>query len=68
MNGVLVLAGPTASGKTRAALELARTFGAEIVGADSRQIYRGMPVGTAAPSAEELAAAPHHLVEFLDPR
>jgi tRNA dimethylallyltransferase len=67
MNGVLILAGPTASGKTDLALELARTFDAEIVGADSRQIYAGMPVGTAAPSAEQLARVPHHLVGFLNP-
>ena len=65
--GVFVLSGPTASGKTALAIELARRFDAEIVGADSRQIYRGMPVGTAAPSTEELGAVPHHLVGFLDP-
>jgi tRNA dimethylallyltransferase len=64
---VLVLAGPTASGKTELALELAERYGAEIVSADSRQIYRGMPIGTAAPSAEQRARVPHHLVEFLDP-
>ena len=66
--GVVVLAGPTASGKTGLAIELAERFDAEIIGADSRQIYRGMPIGTAAPTAEELAAVPHHLVGFLDPR
>lgn len=66
--GVLVLAGPTASGKTDLAIELAQTFDAEIVGADSRQIYSGMPIGTAAPTAEQLRAVPHHLVGFLDPR
>jgi tRNA dimethylallyltransferase len=65
--GVLILAGPTASGKTELALELAERFGAEIIGADSRQIYRGMTVGTAAPSAEQRARVPHHLVEVLDP-
>lgn len=65
--GVLILAGPTASGKTELALELARTFDAEIVGADSRQIYRAMPIGTAAPTLEQRAAVPHHLVAFLDP-
>jgi tRNA dimethylallyltransferase len=64
---LLVLAGPTASGKTELALELAERYGAEIVSADSRQIYRGMPIGTAAPSAEQRARVPHHLVEFLDP-
>lgn len=67
-DGVLILAGATASGKTDLAIELAREFDAEIVGADSRQIYRGMPVGTAAPPAEALAAVAHHLVGFLDPR
>jgi tRNA dimethylallyltransferase len=64
---VLILAGPTASGKTELALSLAERFDAEIVGADSRQIYRGMPIGTAAPSAGQLARVPHHLVAFLDP-
>jgi tRNA dimethylallyltransferase len=66
--GVLVLAGPTASGKTGLAIGLAQRFNAEIVGADSRQIYRGMPIGTAAPSNEQLAAVSHHLIGFLDPR
>lgn len=64
---MLVLAGATASGKTELAVELAHRFGAEIVGADSRQIYRGMEIGTALPSPEQLAAAPHHVVDFLDP-
>lgn len=68
VEGVLVLAGPTASGKTDLAIALAKRFDAEIVGADSRQIYRGMPIGTAAPTPEQLAAVPHHLVGFLDPR
>jgi tRNA dimethylallyltransferase len=65
--GVLVIAGPTASGKTDLAIELARRFDAEIVSADSRQIYRDMPIGTAAPTPGQLAAVPHHLVGFLDP-
>jgi tRNA dimethylallyltransferase len=64
---VLILAGPTASGKTELAIELARRFDAEIVGADSRQVYRSMPVGTAMPSPEQLAAIPHHCVAFVDP-
>jgi tRNA dimethylallyltransferase len=66
--GVLVLAGPTASGKTDLAIALAQRFDAEIVGADSRQIYRGMPIGTAAPNDAQMAAVPHHLIGFLDPR
>jgi tRNA dimethylallyltransferase len=66
--GVLILAGSTASGKTELAIDLARRFDAEIIGADSRQIYRGMPIGTAAPSTAQLHAVPHHLIGFLDPR
>jgi tRNA dimethylallyltransferase len=66
--GVLVIAGPTASGKTDLAIDLARRYDAEIVSADSRQIYRGMPIGTAAPTQVQREAAPHHLVEFLDPK
>jgi tRNA dimethylallyltransferase len=64
---VLILAGTTASGKTELAIELARAFDGEIVGADSRQVYRDMPVGTAAPSSEQRAAIPHHMIAFLDP-
>ncbi|HEX3463273.1 MAG TPA: tRNA (adenosine(37)-N6)-dimethylallyltransferase MiaA [Candidatus Elarobacter sp.] len=66
--GVLILTGQTASGKSALALELAERFDTEIVGADSRQIYRGMPIGTAAPTDAERARVPHHLVGFLDPR
>ena len=64
---MLVLAGATAAGKTELAVELALVHGAEIVSADSRQVYRGMAIGTAAPTAEQLAAVPHHLIGFLDP-
>ncbi len=66
-SGVLILTGPTASGKSALALALAERFDAEIVGADSRQIYRGMPIGTAAPSEGDLARVRHHLIGFLDP-
>ena len=64
---VLILAGATASGKTDLAIELARRYDAEIVSADSRQIYAGMPVGTAAPSETQLMSVPHHLIGFLNP-
>lgn len=67
MSAVLLLCGATCSGKTELAVALAERFDAEIVGADSRQIYRGMSVGTAAPGAAVRARVPHHLVEFLDP-
>ena len=60
--GVVALVGPTASGKTAAAVAIAERLPIEVVSADSRQIRRGMRIGTAAPSDEELAAVPHHLV------
>ncbi len=65
---VLAVTGPTATGKTALGVALARQYGGEIVSCDSMQIYRGLPVGTAQPTPEELAAAPHHLVGFLDVR
>ena len=61
------LAGPTASGKTAAALALARTRAIEIVSVDSALVYRGMDIGTAKPSAAELAEVPHHLIDIRDP-
>ena len=57
--------GPTAVGKTGLSLALAQAFNAEIVSADSRQFYRGIAIGTAQPTAEERALAPHHFVDFL---
>ena len=59
--------GPTASGKTPLALSLARALPVEIVSVDSAQIYRGMDVGTAKPSPSERSAAPHHLIDIIDP-
>ena len=64
---LVCVVGPTAVGKTALAVLLARRFGGEIVNADSRQVYRGMTVGTAKPTAAERAAARHHLVDILDP-
>ena len=64
---VVVVTGPTASGKTPIAIELARRFGGEIVNADSMQVYRFMDIGTAKPSAEQRAAAPHHLLDVVNP-
>ena len=61
------MTGATASGKTDVALDVARTLGCDIISADSRQIYRGMPIGTAAPTPAQLAAVRHHLVGILDP-
>lgn len=61
------LAGPTASGKTAAALALAARRPVEIVSVDSALVYRGLDIGTAKPSAAERAAAPHHLIDIVDP-
>ena len=67
----IALVGPTASGKTAAALALAHSLqsqgGAEIISIDSALVYRGMDIGTAKPSREELVAVPHHLIDTLDP-
>jgi tRNA dimethylallyltransferase len=62
-----VLLGPTASGKSRLALELAARHALEIVSMDSAQVYRGMDIGTAKPSAEERARVAHHLVDIIEP-
>ena len=61
------LVGATAVGKTAVALALARSLGAEIVNADSLQVYRELDIGTAKPSLEERALAPHHLIDVADP-
>jgi len=66
-NGVIVLAGPTASGKTALSLELARIYNGEIVSADSMQVYRGMDIGTAKATPEEQAKAVHHMLDVADP-
>lgn len=62
-----VIAGPTASGKTRVAIELAERRGAEIISADSQQVYRYFDIGTAKPTAAELARVPHHLLSVVEP-
>jgi len=64
---VVVITGPTASGKSGLAAELALLFQGEIVNADSMQVYRGMDVGTAKPSTSEREAVPHHLLDIVDP-
>ena len=63
---VAAVVGPTASGKTALAAELALRFGGEVISADSMQIYRGLPVSTAQPTKEEMRGVPHHLIAFLD--
>ena len=63
----VAIMGPTASGKTAAALAIARAIPSEIISVDSALVYRGMDIGTAKPSAEELASVPHHLIDIIDP-
>ncbi len=64
---IVAVCGPTASGKSMIAMMIAESFGGEIVCCDSMQIYRGMDIGTAKPSAEDRRAVPHHMVDFQDP-
>ena len=64
---IIVVAGATASGKTALGIELAKAVNGEIISADSMQVYKGMPIATAAPTEEEKQTVSHHLVEFLEP-
>ena len=66
-NSIIVVAGPTASGKTRLGIELAKKYGGEIVSADSMQLYRGMDIGTAKATKAEQAEAVHHMLDVIDP-
>ncbi len=65
---LVVLTGPTAVGKTKASIELAKSIGGEIISADSMQVYRYMDIGSAKISKEEMEGVPHYLVDVLDPR
>ena len=64
---LLVITGPTASGKTGIAIELAKQFGFELIGADSMQVYRGMDIGTDTPTPAQLEGVSHHLIDVVDP-
>lgn len=64
---LIVILGPTASGKTAVSIELAKRFNGEIVSADSRLLYRGMDIGTAKPTQDEKQSIPHHLIDVADP-
>ena len=67
-NRMICVVGPTATGKTKMGVALAKRFGGEVVSVDSMQIYRGMTVGTAAPTPEEMEGVPHHMIAVADPR
>ncbi|GAC1458353.1 MAG: tRNA (adenosine(37)-N6)-dimethylallyltransferase MiaA [Candidatus Limnocylindrales bacterium] len=67
MTGVVAIVGPTAAGKSAVALRAAEAFGGEIVSADSRQVYRGMDIGTAKPTRLEQARVRHHCIDLVDP-
>jgi tRNA dimethylallyltransferase len=64
---IVAIVGPTASGKSDLALDVARRFGAEIIGADSRQVYRRLDIGSAKPTPQQRAAVPHHLIDVAGP-
>ena len=67
MNNIICIAGPTASGKTALAVELAKELGGEVVSCDSMQIYRRMDIGTAKPTREEMQGIPHHMIDIIEP-
>jgi len=64
---VILIVGPTAAGKTEVSIKLAETIDGEIISADSRLFYKGMTIGTAKPSSDELARVPHHLIDIVEP-
>ena len=67
MNNIICIAGPTASGKTALAVELAKEFNGEVVSCDSMQIYRRMDIGTAKPTGDEMQGIPHHMIDVAEP-
>ena len=67
MNNIICIAGPTASGKTTLAVELAKELNGEVISCDSMQIYRGMDIGTAKPRPEEMQGIRHHMLDICDP-
>ena len=67
MNNIICVVGPTASGKTALAVELAKSFNGEVVSCDSMQIYKRMNIGTAKPTVEEMQGIPHHMIDIVEP-
>ena len=68
MEHIICVAGPTASGKTRLAVALAKAYNGEVLSCDSMQLYRGMAIGTAAPTIDEMQGVPHHMIGVADPK
>ena len=66
MKTLIVIVGPTGVGKTAAAIKVAQHFGCDIINADSRQVFKGIPIGTAAPTPEEQVLVRHHFVQFKE--
>ena len=64
---IICVVGPTASGKTKLSIELAKRYDGEVLSCDSMQIYRGMTIGTAKPTPEEMDGVPHHMIDVADP-
>ena len=64
---LILICGPTATGKTRLGVALAKALGGEVVSADSMQVYRDLVIGTARPTQEEMAGVPHHMIAVADP-
>ena len=67
MDKIICVVGPTASGKTALAIELAKELNGEVVSCDSMQIYRHMDIGTAKPTREEMQGIPHHMIDIIEP-
>ena len=67
MNNLICIAGPTASGKTALAVQLAKELGGEVVSCDSMQVYKGMDIGSAKIMESEMCGVPHHLIDVLEP-
>ncbi len=67
-NKLVIIGGPTAVGKTKISIELAKRISGEIISADSMQVYKGMDIGTAKVTADEMQGIPHHMIDILDPR
>ena len=65
---IIIVVGPTASGKTALSIQLAKKFNGEVISADSRQIYRGLDIGTEKTTADEMDGVAHHLIDIVDPK